>query len=179
MKLLLTQDVETLGIVGDVVQVSAGYARNYLLPQHLATEPTDANMRRLADARKAAEERRESVMNAKKSLAERLEGTEVTIAAAANPDGVLYGSVGSREVSAALHDEGFEVDASHIDLHVPLKRLDNVVIDIKLADGITSQIKVWVVRSKASEEEGDEGEDSGYDDDAGMEAGVDGDNAES
>ena len=82
MKLLLTVDVERLGIVGDVVEVSSGFARNYLLPQRKATEPTDANMRRLAGARKAAEERRRTLRESLLVLSEKLKEVEITIAAA-------------------------------------------------------------------------------------------------
>ena len=131
MKLLLTEDVEKLGIVGDVVVVTDGYARNYLLPQRKATEPTDANMRCLAEARKAAEARRRTLREAQLFLAEKLKEVEVTIAAAANPEGVLYGSVGPREISAALADEGYQVDAAAIDLHTPIKALDNVREHVK------------------------------------------------
>ncbi|MFQ5491370.1 MAG: 50S ribosomal protein L9 [Phycisphaerae bacterium] len=156
MKLLLTKDVDSLGYVGEVVTVSAGYARNYLLPHHLATEPTEANMRRLADERKKAEERRRTLREARLALAETLSGVEVTIAAAANEDGVLYGSVGPREISAALRDEDYPVEPSHVQLHDPIKHLDNVQVDVKLADDITTQVKVWVVRSKATEVDADE-----------------------
>jgi large subunit ribosomal protein L9 len=153
MKLLLTRDVPKLGIVGDVVNVSAGFARNYLLPQRLATEPTETNMRALAEERKAAEERRRVAHQALKAAADKLADVEVTIAAAANKEGVLYGSVGPREIAAALRDEGHEVEASHIRLHTPLRRLDNVVVDVIFADDIHAKVKVWVVRSSASIEE--------------------------
>ncbi len=178
MKLLLKKDVSTLGIVGDVVNVSDGYARNYLLPQGLATEPTDANMRALADERKQAEERRRLQREAQMALAGRLNEAEVTIAAAANEDGVLYGSVGRREIAAALRDEGFEIDPTSVMLHTPLRRLDNVAVEINLSDGIKAEIKVWVVRSKASAEEDGDASDVTPEEDAGMEAGADDDGSE-
>lgn len=165
MKLLLTRDVAKLGIVGDVVDVSAGYARNFLLPNRLATQPTQSNMRALADERKRAEERRRLAQEAMKAAADKLADVEVTIAAAANRDGVLYGSVGPREIAAALRDEGHDVDASNIRLHSPIRRLDNVVVDVVFADDIEAKVKVWVVRSGASLEEDEETQA------AGMEAG--------
>jgi len=151
MKLLLKKDIPSLGIVGDVVNVSAGYARNYLLPQHLATQPTEANMKMLADARAEAEARRNAHRDMMAATAEALADVEVTIEAAANAEGVLYGSVGPREVSAALRDLGHEVTTAQVRMHDPLKRLDNAMVDVVLADSIETKVKVWVVRSKASE----------------------------
>lgn len=151
MKLLLKKDIPSLGIVGDVVNVSAGYARNYLLPQHLATQPTEANMKMLADARVEAEARRNAHRDKMNATAEALADVEVTIEAAANAEGVLYGSVGPREVSAALRDLGHEVATAQVRMHDPLKRLDNVMVDVVLADSIETKVKVWVVRSKGSE----------------------------
>jgi large subunit ribosomal protein L9 len=151
MKLLLRKDIPTLGIVGDVVEVSAGYARNYLLPHSLATAPTDANMKALADERRRSEERRAARVAAMQSAAERLRDVEVTIAAAANEDGVLYGSVGPREIAAALRDEGHDVEASHVKLHTPIRNLDSRVVEVVLADDITANVKVWVVRAQSRE----------------------------
>ena len=102
MKLLLCKTIETLGIVGDIVNVSRGYARNYLVPNGLATEPTDANVRMLREARKQAEAEQIRNRELLAEFAKRLEGVEVTVRARANEDGVLYGSVGPREIADAL-----------------------------------------------------------------------------
>lgn len=150
MKLLLTKDVAHLGIVGDVINVTPGYARNYLVPHGIATEATAANMRALADERKKAEERRRVRMEEMRQRAERLKDVEVTIAAAANEEGVLYGSVGPREIAAALRDEGHDVEASHVHMTETIGRLDNVMVRVKFADAIETEVKVWVVRSKAT-----------------------------
>ncbi|MCP4250791.1 MAG: 50S ribosomal protein L9 [bacterium] len=177
MKLLLRKDIAKLGIVGDVVDVSDGYGRNYLLPQNLATQPTDANMRALAEERKQAEERRRARREAQEAAAARLREVEVTIAAAANEEGVLYGSVGPREVASALRDEGHEVDAASINLHTPIRRLDNVVVEVTLGEDIQAEVKVWVVRSKGSPEDEEGRDEDAPDDDkeaiAGTEAGAD------
>ncbi|HEY3243716.1 MAG TPA: 50S ribosomal protein L9 [Phycisphaerae bacterium] len=151
MKLLLRKDIPTLGIVGDVVEVSAGYARNYLLPHHLATEPTDANMKALAEERRRSEERRAARVAAMQAAAEKLRDVEVTIAAAANEDGVLYGSVGPREIAAALRDEGHDVEPGQVRLHTPIRNLDSRVVEVVLAEDITANVKVWVVRAAARE----------------------------
>jgi large subunit ribosomal protein L9 len=140
-----------------VVNVSSGYARNYLLPQDLATAPTEANMRKLAEARAQAQERIRLEKERLAGIAEALADVEVTIEAAANDEGVLYGSVGAREVAAALRDKGHEVSAAQVHMPEPLKRIDTAVVSVVLAEEISTSVKVWVVRSKASEEEQDEG----------------------
>jgi large subunit ribosomal protein L9 len=173
MKLLLKKDISHLGIVGDVINVTNGYGRNYLLPQGLATEATASNMRALAEERKLAEERRRQRVAELTRRAERLKDVEVTIAAAANDEGVLYGSVGAREVAAALREEGHDVDASCIELREPIRRLDNVTVDVRFASDIHADVKVWVVRSQApAKDDGDEGDedaderrDDAYDED--------------
>lgn len=158
MKLLLKRDISHLGIVGDVVEVAAGYGRNYLLPQGLATDATEDNMRALAEERKQAEERRRLAREELGRKAERLRDVEVTIAAAANEEGILYGSVGPREIATALREEGHDVDASHIDLHEPIRRLDNITVTVKFLDEIAADVKVWVVRSQGTPEEEQEDE---------------------
>jgi large subunit ribosomal protein L9 len=156
MKLLLCKNVSNLGIVGDVVVVSAGYARNYLIPRRMATEPTQANMRRLAEARRAAEEEIRLQRKQLESLAERMKGAEVTIRARANEDGHLYGSVGRREIAGALHAEGFPITADHVVLPDPIRQIDTVEVEIRLAQDLRAPVKVWVVREKTAEEEAEE-----------------------
>ena len=159
MELLLKRDVPHVGIVGDVVHVKPGYARNYLLPQDIATQATEANIRGLAEERLKAEERRRLAHDALVQAAERLRDIEVTITAAANDEGVLYGSVGAREVAAALRDEGHTIDASNIDLHEPIRRLDNITVVVRFGDDITTEVKVWVVRSQATPEHAEDAEE--------------------
>jgi large subunit ribosomal protein L9 len=170
MKLLLCKTVEKLGIVGDVVNVKAGYARNYLLPSGIATEPTEANVRALAEARRIAEQERIRERELLKLLARRIEGVEITIPARANEDGVLYGSVGRKDISAALRSEGHPVVPEQVALSQPIRHLDNLSVDIRLADDLVSSIKVWVVRDRM----GDEGEfEAPGEEEAGTEAGPD------
>ena len=175
MKLLLCKNVGDLGIVGDVVNVTPGYARNYLLPQGLATEPTEANMRALAEQRRLAEQERARQRSELEALAKRIEGVEVTVRARANEEGVLYGSVGAREIVAALADEEYYVKPEQVVLDRPLRHLDTVAVEIKLADDLLSTVKVWVVREKV---EGEVETEESAEAVAGMEAGVDDDSAD-
>jgi len=175
MKLLLCKNVGKLGIVGDIVDVKAGYGRNYLVPQGLATEPTDTNIRALAEARKAAELERVRQRGQLKALAKRLEDVEVTVRARANEEGVLYGSVSAREISIALVEEGYPILPDQVVLEAPIRHLDNVAVNVSLADDLTAVIKVWVVREKTDDEPQDE--EALKVEAAGMEASEDGDSA--
>ncbi len=162
MKLLLCKNVEKLGIVGDIVDVRPGYGRNFLLPQGIATEPTTGNVRRLAEARKIAEA---DLIRERKQLeayTEKLNGAEVTLRARANDDGVLYGSVGAREIALALVEEGHPIVAKHIKLDDPIRHLDNVEVEVSLGEGLSSTIKVWVVREKTEDDEDEDSENEAF-----------------
>jgi len=153
MQLLLLKDVDKLGHVGDIVEVKAGYARNYLLPQRLAAEPTAENIKAIeAEKQRAAAERARRLKEFE-SLAAALAGVTVTIEAAANPEGTLYGSVGPREIAAALQAQGQPVRPEHVVLEAPIRTLDNRTVRLKFTDEITAEIKLWVVRAGATEDD--------------------------
>ena len=156
MKLLLKKDIAKLGIAGDIVDVSAGYARNYLLPNRLAMEPTEANIRAIAKERALAEERRRQAFEALKAKADTLSSVDVTIHAAATEEGHLYGSVGSREIAAALRELGHDVEPSNVKLSEPIKNLTSVSVPVVLAESIEAMVKVWVVRTGGREEDVEE-----------------------
>ena len=146
MKLLLLEDVRKLGHVGDVVDVKAGYARNYLLPQRLATEPTDENMRAIEDKRKAAAAERARRLKEFNELAERMTDVSVTIEAAANEEGTLYGAVHAKDIAGALNAQGFPVRADQVMIDSPIRTLDNRMVTLEFTDELRTQVKVWVVR---------------------------------
>lgn len=150
MELLLLKDVRKLGHVGDVVDVRAGYARNYLLPQGLATEPTEENLKAIEDEKKRAAAERARRDKQYQDLVEMLRDVSVTIEASANAEGTLYGSVGARDIAKALQELGHPVDSDHVLLDAPIRSLDNVPVTLEFTDEITTQIKVWVVRDAAS-----------------------------
>lgn len=151
MKLLLRKDVESLGMVGDVIEVKNSYARNYLIPQQLAVKPTPANMKALEDEKRLAAERRAALRSHLEETAKRLRDAEVTISSAANEEGRLYGSVGPREIASALRDEGYAVETAQVELHDPFRSLDSKTVTIRLSAEVTTEVKVWVVRERASE----------------------------
>jgi large subunit ribosomal protein L9 len=169
MKLLLRRDIPKLGLVGDVVEVSDGYARNYLIPHRLALEPTEANMKAIEEDKKRAEAERKAQRQALEAAVARLANVEVMIHAAANPEGHLYGSVGPREIAAALRDEGHQVEASNVELHESIRQLGTRTVPVVFADDLRAEVKVWVVQEKAAGDLEEPKEDA-----AGTEAGEDG-----
>lgn len=146
MQVLLIEDVRKLGHVGDIVTVRPGYARNYLLPQRLATEPTEDNIKAIEDKKKAAAAERARKLKAFNELVARMEDVSITIEAAANPEGTLYGAVHEKDIADALHAQGFAVRAEHVLLDAPIRTLDNRVVTLEFTDELRTQIKLWVVR---------------------------------
>jgi large subunit ribosomal protein L9 len=145
MKVLLRQDVPNLGVIGDVVEVSAGYARNYLLPQHVAIAPTPANLKRVEGETVQRELAAKQRLEVLKALAAKITGTSVTIKAKANELGHLFGSVNVEHIVEALAAEGYKVAPGQIALAAPIRTLDKFRVPIRLADGIEAEIDVWVV----------------------------------
>jgi large subunit ribosomal protein L9 len=152
MKLLLRRDIPNVGLAGDVVEVREGYARNYLLPQHMAVLPTNANMKAIEEDKRRAEEERRQKRTALEAQAKELVEKEVTISAACNEEGHLYGSVGPREIAAALRNDGHEVQPKQVHLFEPIRRLDSVTVPVVFAEDLNVDVKVWVVRERAADE---------------------------
>ena len=145
MQVLLRKDVDRLGRIGDVVNVKPGYGRNYLLAHGLAVPLTPANMRRVEIEKKKAEEERNLQAQALHVLAERLKEVSITIAAKANEEGHLFGSVTAAQIAQMLQSEGHRVEEKMVQLTEPIKELGVVEIPIQLQPDLVSSCKVWVV----------------------------------
>jgi len=145
MKVLLRQDVPTLGVIGDVVDVRPGYARNYLLPQNIAVDPTDANLKRIEAERRERKRREKERIETLKGVASRLQGVSVTIKAKANELGHLFGSVTETHIAQALKDEGFSVEPEQVALAQPIRTLDKFRVPIHLAPEVDAEVDVWTV----------------------------------
>ena len=150
--LLLTENVTNLGIVGDVVKVRPGYARNYLLPHNLATKPTEKAKEAVAERRAEVERQMRELRAEQEKLIEKLEGFEVTLKRAANEDGNLYGSVTQHDIAVALQEEGFNVTERDVRIGIAIKKLDSYPIPVQIADDLKAEIKLWVVSDKPAEE---------------------------
>ncbi len=151
MKVLLNTNVPKLGMIGDVVEVKPGYARNFLLPYGKAIEPTPLNLKRIEiEKQKHLEElaRLRTELEAKATLAD---GKELTITARANAEGHLYGSIGPAQVAEALAKEGVLIEAKHVDLEKPIQQLDKHDVTLKFGEDVTASIHLWVVPSSDSD----------------------------
>jgi len=146
VEVILRQAVEKLGNPGDVVSVSNGFARNFLLPRGVAYEATEGNKKRIAQEKarlEAAEsQRRESAQG----YAKRLEEVSITFAARVGDEGKLFGSVTSGDIAQQLEAQGYHVEKRQIDLHEPIKSLGVYRVPIKLHADVKPEIKVWVIK---------------------------------
>lgn len=149
VELLLTEDVAALGKQGEIVQVRAGYARNYLLPQGLATVATDHNKRMVEKHRINLAELEKQRLAQLKNLADAISKYSVTIEAHANEEGHLYGSIGAADISKSLRSASFDVAPECVRLEGPLKELAMYTVKIQLHQDVETEVKVWVVPSAA------------------------------
>jgi len=158
VELLLLENVDNLGIVGDVVDVKAGYARNYLLPMQLATVPTEEAKQAVAARRAEVERQLREKRDQQETMIEQLDGFEITLQRSANDQGVLFGSVTQHDIAVALQEEGFAITERDVRIGEPFKRLDSYPIPIKVADDLSTEIKLWIVSDKPLDELGEDAE---------------------
>ncbi|MEO0476723.1 MAG: 50S ribosomal protein L9 [Planctomycetota bacterium] len=164
IELLLLDTVDNLGIVGDVVKVKPGYARNYLLPHGLAEAPTEEKIQELAARREQVAAELAALRTEQEALLEKVADYELTLERSANESGLLFGGVSQHDISEALKAEGFAIEDRHVRIGEKINRLDTYEIPIQLAKDLKCEIKLWVVSDKpleAEEEapaEGEEGE---------------------
>jgi len=145
IELLLAEDVESLGKRGEIVRVKPGYARNYLLPNGLATLATEANKRAVVRHTEKLAKLFEQKMKDMQARADAIGKYSVTLEANANEEGHLYGSIMGPDISKALKSAGYNVDAEHVRLEGPLKELGMYTVKIQLHPEVKTEVKVWVV----------------------------------
>lgn len=146
MEILLREDVENLGTMGEVVEVADGYARNYLLPRKLAVEVSESNLQQVHRAREAREERQEQERERVEQLAQELEGFVCLIEARATEKGHLFGSVTAGDVAQALEENGFEgIRASNIVIPRAFEELGDYDIEVMLLPEVRVPITVRIV----------------------------------
>lgn len=156
IELLLLDNVENLGIVGDVVHVKPGYARNYLLPHGIATTPTPEKVQELAARRAEVEAELKKLAAEQQAMIEKLEGYELTLERATNEMGVLFGGVSQHDIAQALQAEGFAVEDRHVRIGDQIKRVDTYDIPIVINKELKTEIKLWVVSDTPLESDEDE-----------------------
>src|SRR5271169_2634921 len=130
VKLLLNESIKNVGKVGDIVEVSPGYARNYLLPQDLAVQPTPGNIKKVEERRKEIERVERERREEQAALIKQLEGVEVTLERKANEQGNLFGSVTATDIAKALRAQGFNINPDDVNLPGKIDRIDTYQVRI-------------------------------------------------
>jgi len=144
-ELILTADLEGLGLEGETVKVSEGYARNYLVPRKLAVPVTKAALKRLEKNKLERDARHLKELEAAQSLARAIEKISCTITAKVGENDKLFGSVTTADIIAALKQQGIELDKHKIMLAEPLRELGVFQVKVKLHPQVETSLKVWIV----------------------------------
>lgn len=144
-ELILMADLEGLGLEGETVKVSEGYARNYLFPRKLAVPVTKAALKRLEKNKLERDARHLKELEAAQSLAAAIEKISCTITAKVGENDKLFGSVTTADIIAALKQQGIELDKRKILLAEPIRELGIFQVKIKLHPQVEVALKVWVV----------------------------------
>lgn len=145
MKVILLEDIDNLGRLGDTITVKAGYARNYLIPRKLALLATAQNLKTQQNQIQALERRKDQVVEDAKSLSEKLAGVMLSFTRKCGAKGQLFGSVTNMDIAESLAESGLEVDRKDIILVEPIKSLGDFDVTIKLHHDVAPVVKVTVL----------------------------------
>lgn len=146
MKVILRRDHETLGKIGDLVDVKDGYARNFLLPRGIAYAALKGNIKSLEEEKKSAEKRNLQDLKTAESLAAELETVSVTISVQVGEEDKIFGTVTTQMIADALKEKDYDIDKRKIEIEEPIKSLGIYGVNLKLHQNVSAKIKVWVVR---------------------------------
>jgi large subunit ribosomal protein L9 len=146
MKVILRQNYEPLGAIGDVVEVKSGFARNFLLPRKIAYIALDGNVKALEEEKKTVQKRNQQELAHAETLASELEKISVTIPVQVGEEDKIFGAVTTQMISDALKEKNYDIDKRKIEIQETIKSLGIYDISIKLHPNVNAKIKVWVVR---------------------------------
>ncbi len=146
MQIILLEDVPSLGKAGDLVKVSDGYGRNYLIPKKKGILATEKSMKVLEHQKRQVQQRMGKLRKDVGKIAEQIETLSCTLAKPVGESGKLFGSVTSMDIEAFLKESGIEVDRKKILLEEPIKSLGMFTVPIKLLPEVIAHLKVWVVQ---------------------------------
>ena len=152
VELLLLNSIDNLGIIGDVVKVKAGYARNYLLPRQLATVPTQELIDSLAGQREEARAELEKRKAEQQAMMEKLDGFEIVMERSSNDSGVLFGGVTQHEIAELLREAEFDVEDRYVRLGEQIKRVDTYVVPVVINKDLKGEITLVVNSDRELEE---------------------------
>ncbi|MCD6116087.1 50S ribosomal protein L9 [bacterium] len=146
MKVILKQKYESLGTIGDVVDVKDGYARNFLIPQNIAVLANKRNVRILQEDQKMSEGRKNKEKKQAEKFAEELVSVSLTAAVKVGEEDRIFGSVTAQMISDLLKEKGYDIDKKKIDLEEPVKALGVYTVVIKLHHEVNAKVRLWVVK---------------------------------
>jgi len=146
MKVILREDNDKLGKVGEIVDVKRGYAINYLIPQGLALVANDKNLSVLREEQKHKRQKLDKDLHDAEKLKEELEKVSCTASVQVGEEDKVFGSVTSQDIANLLAEKGFELDKRKISLDEPIKALGIYDVPIKLHHNVEAIIKLWVVK---------------------------------
>ncbi len=149
MDVILTENVKNLGTIGEVVKVKPGYGRNYLVPQGMAVEASEAKLKELEHHKRQLNRKAEKLSQEAADVKARIEAVECTFVHKASEEGKLFGSVTSMEIAESLAAQGIEIDRRKILLEQPIKELGEHAVDIKLNAGVNAIVKIIVISEDA------------------------------
>lgn len=156
MKVLLQEHIEGVGHLGDVLEVSDGFARNFLLPRKKAIEASERNVKEFEHHRRIVAEKARKEKVELEAHAKSISAVSLTFTMQAGKDGKLFGSVTSKDIEESLVEKGFTIDRKKIQMPQPIKALGTVAVPIKLHRDVTATVSVEVVKKQAAEGEAQE-----------------------
>ena len=151
MKVILKEDVKSLGIMGSVVDVANGYGRNYLIPRKLAIEANPNNLNQIKHEKDIIEIKSRKIIRSAEDLAKQVSGITLSIEAQSGEDDKLFGSVTSMDIAEALSKQGVEIDKRKINLEEPIKRLGTYTVSVKIHHDVTANVTVEVKKAVSAE----------------------------
>jgi large subunit ribosomal protein L9 len=146
MQVILLEDVSSIGKAGDLIKVSDGYGRNYLIPQKKAILATEKNIKALEHQKRLVQHRMSKTKKDVKKMAQEVEALSCTFARAVGESGKLFGAVTSMDIEAYLKENNLEIDRKKIHLEEPLKSIGMFIVPIKLHAEVVANLKVWIVQ---------------------------------
>lgn len=147
MRVILNQEVANLGDAGDIVNVSPGYGRNYLIPRGLAMVASEGSVKQAEHAKTVAESIRRKKLAEASALGEKLANAAVSIRRETGGDERLFGSVTNRDIAEALAEQGIEIDRRAIEIDEPIKSIGLFNVSVRLHREVTAEVRVYVIRS--------------------------------
>lgn len=148
MKVILQETVEGLGHVGDLLDVSDGFARNYLLPRRKALEASSRNVKALEHAKRVTAEKARKEKLQVEAFAKKISAVSLTVMAQVGKDDKMFGSVTVKDIVEGLAEHGFEVDRRKVQLAQPIKELGTFTVPVKLHRDVTASVSVNVVKKQ-------------------------------